>query len=376
MNRPDIVYIGYIGGLGGEGQQVFTLATGTALAGKKTLLVLPNLPKIRELTTRFPTTTNLEVILTEKIKFNTGAQNPADVFNLLWQHRNAPVLHLHTGDICLPRMTSLALAILRPPHAFVTIHCPNPEMPFGSARANFWANIVRKYVRRVISPSEEGRKIQIAYGVPEQKAVAIHNGVDAAKYAGGNGATIRATLGLKLETPLVVYAARLYPQKRPLDAAQVFARVAAVRPDVHFAFIGSGPMEEEADAALRYFPDPARLHRFVQQDNIPDWLAASTIWLFPTEAENLSIAVAEATAAGCSIVSTTCPSNEEILTSGENAFLVPVGDVDAMTEATLRLLDDTSLRERFSANARKTSARFTRETMAASHLAVYSSTNA
>ena len=40
------------------------------------------------------------------------------------------------------------------------------------------------------------------------------------------------------------------------------------------------------------------------QTNVPDWLAAATVWLLPTERENFSVAVLEALAAGCTVLST------------------------------------------------------------------------
>ena len=49
---------------------------------------------------------------------------------------------------------------------------------------------------------------------------------------------------------------------------------------------------------------------------------------------------------GVPVISTDCPFGpDEIITDGVNGLLVPVADVEAMAQAILRLLQDTSLRK-------------------------------
>jgi glycosyltransferase involved in cell wall biosynthesis len=369
----EIVYIGYTGGLGGEAIHMFDLAAAVAALGRRVTVVVPELDALRPLLDRYHGITNLTLVTTPLIRFDTRAQDPRDVLRLLSAYRSADVLHLQTGDICLPRMTLLALELLRHRNLYATIHCPHPEMPYGSLRARYWASAVDRRFRCVICPSCHGRQAQIGYGLPPQKAVTIHNGVDVARFAAGEGGRPRGELGLDARTPLVVYAARLYPQKRPLDALSVFAAVAGARPDVHLALVGAGPLESEVRAALRLLPEGIRrrVHLPGRRDDISDWLAAATVWLFPTEAENFSLSVIEALAAGCPVVSTNCHGNDEILVDGENALIAGVGDVVVMAEAVARLLSDTALRERLRVGGRLTAAGFTRERMAECHLACY-----
>jgi glycosyltransferase involved in cell wall biosynthesis len=79
------------------------------------------------------------------------------------------------------------------------------------------------------------------------------------------------------------------------------------------------------------------------------------VWLLPTEAENFSLAVLEALAAGCAIVSTPCRGNDEVLVHDQNALLAPVGDVDALAGCLRCLLADRARRERLRDGARRTS---------------------
>ncbi len=143
------------------------------------------------------------------------------------------------------------------------------------------------------------------------------------------------------------------------------------RPDAHFVFVGGGTLEaavRERAAASGLGP---RLHFAGHQTNVPDWLAAATVWFLPTEAENFSLAVLEALAAGCPILSTLCRGNDEVLLPEENALTTDVGDVAGMAAALERLLADPALRTRLGAAARQTAQGFTRERMVDKHLACY-----
>ena len=114
-----------------------------------------------------------------------------------------------------------------------------------------------------------------------------------------------------------------------------------------------------------------RVHVMGHREDVPDWLAASTVWMLPTERENFSLAVLEALAAGCAILSTPCSGNDEVLADGVNALVHPVGDV-AVARAHLRtLLSDPELRTLLSINARATASHYGVARMAARYRAVY-----
>ena len=78
--------------------------------------------------------------------------------------------------------------------------------------------------------------------------------------------------------------------------------------------------------------------------------------MLPTEAENFSLAVLEALAAGCPVLSTLCKGNDEVLVADDNAMIHAVGDIDGMASALQTLLNDPALRKRLSTNARNTAA--------------------
>jgi glycosyltransferase involved in cell wall biosynthesis len=372
--QQEIVYIGYTGGLGGEAMQMFELAAGTAERGWKVTVVVPELPALQRFAVAYRTRPNLTVVQTPHIVFDTGMQRPADVLHHLRPYANAPLLHLHTGDICIPRMTMLMLEGLRPKRCFATIHAASPEMAFGSLRARYWASASRRLLRYVFCPSDQGRQTQIDYGVPAERAITIRNGVDVAHYASGNGDIARRSLNLAPEVPLVVATSRLHPQKRPWDTLSAFAESLRDLPGIvapHLVFVGTGPLEEELKEQAKKQGIAERVHFVGLQTNIPDWLAAATVWIFPSEAENSPLSLFEALSAGCPIVATHCAGNNEILQDGVNSLTTDVGDVMALSVGICRLLTDADLRIRLSDAARRSAGHFSRDTMVEKHITYY-----
>jgi len=147
--------------------------------------------------------------------------------------------------------------------------------------------------------------------------------------------------------------------------------VAAEFPHAHIVFLGTGKLEPSLRAASQHHRLTARVHFAGHQHNVPDWLAASTVWVLPTERENFSLAVLEAMAAGCAVLSTNCPGNDEVLVDGKNALTTEIGDVEAMTNGLRRLLSDGQLRSQLSANARAAAATYSVERMVDAYAACY-----
>jgi len=107
--------------------------------------------------------------------------------------------------------------------------------------------------------------------------------------------------------------------------------------------------------------------------DVEHWLAAATVWLLPTESEGFSLAVLEAMAAGCAIVTTHCPGNVEVLRDHETALLAPVGATEALGRALARLLEGPHLRRDLGAAARHAAQAYAIDRMVDQHLTVYES---
>ena len=92
----------------------------------------------------------------------------------------------------------------------------------------------------------------------------------------------------------------------------------------------------------------------------------------PSYREGLPKVLLEAAACGLPIVTTDAPGCREIVRDGDNGFLVPVQDAQALAFALRRLIDDVALRIKMGRRARAiVLAEFSQERVIAETLAVY-----
>jgi glycosyltransferase involved in cell wall biosynthesis len=84
----------------------------------------------------------------------------------------------------------------------------------------------------------------------------------------------------------------------------------------------------------------------------------SLVWFLGSRSEGFSLPVLEAMACGCAVVATDCGGPRDIITDGDNGFLVGVGDAKQITDRIKMLLDDPELRQQFVQKSRETVNKF------------------
>lgn len=99
---------------------------------------------------------------------------------------------------------------------------------------------------------------------------------------------------------------------------------------------------------------------------------SAKVLVVPSAYEGLPMVILEGFAQGLPCVATKVSGHPEVITDGENGFLVALDDVEMIAERASRVMTDAALRERMSAQARATvSARFTLERQVREYLAWY-----
>ncbi len=365
-----MMLVGFVGGTGGASSFMRELAAGIQERGWRTQLVVP----AWESTLAFAESAEelgVPVERTPWMNMERGYKRTVfDAMRFLRRYR-APVVHYHLSDDYVESAFLQAMDILRPPAAFASMHCPYSKSEDAAAVAR-WVRKAPRHFERVICVSQASQRRHLDHGLPESITTLIHNGVSVDRFGSGDAHTATDAIdGLPASARLIVCTARVEEQKQPLAAVAVFERVAHANPDVHLVMVGRGPLLEATRAAADATGVGDRIHLVGHQQNIPDWLAAAAVWLLPTLGEGFSLGVIEAMAAGCAIVSTRCPGNDEVLVEGENALTARVGDVEGMAAAVARLLSDPSLRGRLSASARETARRFSLAKAVDLHLDCY-----
>ena len=96
--------------------------------------------------------------------------------------------------------------------------------------------------------------------------------------------------------------------------------------------------------------------RFVGQiahDELPQYLASSDIYVSPSLSDSASLSVQEAMACEVAPIVTDLSGNREWVTDGENGFLVPVNDIQALANKIVYLLKNEEAGRKFGRLGRK-----------------------
>ena len=188
----------------------------------------------------------------------------------------------------------------------------------------------------------------------------VPNGADPGRFRPAVAdAALRAALGIAPRDVVVAHVSALAADKRPLDVVRSALRVLAAAPETLYLVVGDGPLRADMAALVRDAGIATRV-RFVgavPHADVPRHLALSDLVVLPSERHGVPLlAYREAQACALPVVTTDIPGARDAIVDGETGFLCPVGDVDALAGATLRLVRDPELRARLGRRARERSA--------------------
>lgn len=124
-------------------------------------------------------------------------------------------------------------------------------------------------------------------------------------------------------------------QKRPHITLQAFAQLLETHPGMTLTFIGQGSERNSLESMGQKMGISGSI-RFLGQ--IPNHgvlaeLAKARFFILPSVREGFGIVYLEAMASGCIIVGTEGEGIADVIISGENGFLVPPDDPDAIVQA-------------------------------------------
>ena len=237
-----------------------------------------------------------------------------------------------------------------------------------------WRNLVKPFVlRRVFSSvdfimavSNAGKELANELGVDEQCVQVIRSGMDKeawlARMQKTDPATVRQSLGIPADTPVVFYCAKLQAWKRPLDLLRAF--VEAKIPSAHLVFAGEGPQRKELEDQVHRLGVADRVHvlGFVNVSRLPGLYQAADLFVLPSEYDPCPLVVAEAMFSGLPVVmSDAVRGRLEMIDEGKSGYVYPCGDVAALAAILEQTLGKREALESLKAGVHRQMESWTRE---------------
>lgn len=184
-------------------------------------------------------------------------------------------------------------------------------------------------------------------GVPRSIMRRVGVGVEPAELMGGDAARFKAETGIN--QPFVLFVGTFAKEKGTLDVISAMQQLWAQGRSEELVLIGS-PMAqfEQAFAALPA-EIKAKIHVFARasQERKRDALAAATLLAMPSRTDSFGIVYLEAWLYKLPVIGANAGGVPDVIRHGETGLLVNYGDVNDLTNALRRLLDDPALREQF-----------------------------
>ncbi len=200
-------------------------------------------------------------------------------------------------------------------------------------------------------------------GLPESSVHVVYNGVDTDKFFPRPSEILRHTLGLDPEERIVGMVSTFKRQKNYEMFLAVAQQVLRQQPDVRFVSVGSPQLDGQTGES-DYYKEITALARSLNLDDrclflgrrndVADLYNLFDITVLTSTREGTPNVLLEAMASGAPVVVTDVADNATHVRHGETGYVVPLNNVEAMTEKILTLLsDEPKRRERNAAGRRK-----------------------
>ena len=174
----------------------------------------------------------------------------------------------------------------------------------------------------------------------------LYNFIDTRLYYPRVSRGLREDLTGNPHRKVLMHVSNFRPLKRAHEVLDVFSRLRDEIP-LTLVYVGEGPelmkiMQMVQDRGWR-----DEVYFLGKQDDVSEVIASADVLMLPSEKESFGLVALEAMACGVPVVGTWAGGIPEVVEHGITGFLAPIGDVDAFTSYTRRLLLDDELRASF-----------------------------
>ncbi len=239
-------------------------------------------------------------------------------------------------------------------------------------RGNAFSRWKHRQVDCFIAASEAIRHMLVADGVPADRAVTVHEGIDVDHVVAAPPVNVHEAFWLPHHAPVVGNVAALVPhkgQRHLIEAAHLVVREV---PDARFLILGEGELREHLERQVREYHLEKHVLLPGFRTDVLGCIKRFDLFVMSSVTEGLGTSLLDAMACSRAIVATRAGGIPEVVEDGENGLLVPPRDHAAMAQAIVRLLKDEALRRQMGdAGFSRVRSRFTVERMVAETAAVY-----
>lgn len=156
-----------------------------------------------------------------------------------------------------------------------------------------------------------------------------------------------------LESHRIINVGRLDPQKGQDLLITAFSKIHQRFPQWTLTIWGEGKERPCLEKLVKDLNLTTKVFLPGLSKEISQELKKSSIFAFPSRFEGFPNALAEAMALGLPCVASRCSGVTDLIEDGDNGFLIPLNDADALSKVLEKLMEDISLRHLLGSKAQK-----------------------
>jgi len=259
------------------------------------------------------------------------------IFYLLFKSYN--LVHAHYGF-----HSALFAAIIKKRPLIITFHGSDAlKEPYRNKVYYLLQKFVISRSNYIIAVSNAIKKALVNdLGGCSDKIVVIPCGVDTALFHPMDKTAVRDKLRLPKDRKIVLFVGRLTYWK----GIDIVIQCSCQIPNVLFVCIGEGMLKVDLKNCkiLGYKPN----------EEIPLWINAADLFLLPSRSEGTPVALLEALSCGVPAIVSDVGGIPDVITNGENGYLVPTGSINMFRDRISELLSNEMKRKSMGENAART----------------------
>ncbi len=168
----------------------------------------------------------------------------------------------------------------------------------------------------------------------------------------------------KLENKRVLALGRFTEQKDFLSLLDIWGKVIKNYPDWHLTIAGDGYLKNDLKNQIENLGISSSVTLLDEQKDVERLYLESSIYAMTSRFEGLPMVLLEAQGMGLPIISYDCPCGpSDIISDGEDGFLVKANDKDTFAKRLVQLMQDENLRKQMGVKAKVASKRFEVDTI-------------
>lgn len=199
-------------------------------------------------------------------------------------------------------------------------------------RNKWWERMTRFVLKRstfFTSDAQVTRDKAVHYGMNPERTIVFPWGVDLDHFV-PNPKDVNPDNGITL------FCNRNWEPIYGVDVlARAFVRAAQTKPELRLILLGGGSMGAQLRRILSPVKEQVLFGGYISQKELPRYYNMADIYISPSHVDGSSVSLMEAMGCGLPCLISDISANKEWVTNGENGWLFPDGDADALAEKIL-----------------------------------------